>query len=89
MSTEKYSIDEVCDRGRQIYEEHIKRLVEPLENGKFISIDIESGDYEIDEAELDASARLKRRRPDSVRFLAKIGCQSAYRIGLSGMEISD
>ena len=85
MATEKYTIDEVCDRGRQIYAERIKHLVEPEHNGKFIVIDIESGDYEMDEEELDASARLKKRRPESVRYLAKIGCKAAYRMGLGGV----
>ena len=81
MSTERYTIDEVCDRGEQIYEERIKHLVEPEHNGKFIVIDIESGDYEMDEEELDASARLKKRRPELVGFLARVGYKSAYHMG--------
>ena len=85
MATEKYTIEEVCDRGRQIYEERIKHLVESEHTGKFIVIDIESGDFEIGEEELDASARLKKRRPESVRYLAKIGCKAAYRMGLGGV----
>ena len=89
MATEKYTTDEVCDRGRRIYEERIKPVVEPEQNGKFIIIDIESGDYEIDEEELEASARLRERRPDSVRFLAKIGCKATYRMGLNGINLSD
>ena len=81
MATPNYSIDEVCDRGEEIYEEKIKPLVEPQENGKFIVIDIESGDYELGEEMLPASRRLRERRPDSVRFGAKVGCDLAYRIG--------
>ncbi len=82
MNSQQYTIDEICDRGEQIYEEQIRHRVEPLENGKFIVIDIESGDYEVAEEELDASHRVKARRPESVRFLAKIGCSAAYRLGL-------
>ncbi len=70
--------------GEQIYEEQIKHLVEPRENGKFIVINIESGDYEIDEEDIDASQRLKARRPDSVRFGARVGCKAAYRMGWRG-----
>lgn len=81
MYSEKYTIDEICDRGEVIYEEQIRHLVEPLENGKFIVIDIESGDYELAAEELDASHRLKARRPESVRFLTKVGCKAAYRLG--------
>ena len=81
MTTPKYSIDEICDRGEKIYEEQIKTLVEPQETGKFIVIDIESGDYEIDEEMLAASDRLQERRPDSVQFGGMVGYESAYRIG--------
>lgn len=84
MVTRKYSIDEVCDRGEVIYEERIKALVEPQENGKFIVIDIESGDYEVDWKALIASRRLRERRPDSIRYGAKVGCKFAYHIGSGG-----
>ena len=85
MTTPKYSIDEVCDRGEEIYENQIKPLVEPQETGKFIVIDIETGDYEIDEEMLVASRRLRERQPGSVRFGARVGYDSAYHIGI-GLE---
>ena len=78
MAIPKYSIDEVCDRGEKIYEEQIKPLVEPHEIGKFIVIDIESGDYEIDQEMLAASRRLRERCPNSVRFGGMVGYESAY-----------
>jgi hypothetical protein len=89
VSTQEYTIDEVCDRGEQIYEEQIKHLVEPQENGKFIVIDIESGDYEIDEDEIAADERLYERRPDAVGYLGRIGCKAAYRIGFGGARIEN
>ena len=56
-------------------------MVEPQENGKFIAIDVESGDYEIAEELLDASYCLRKRRPNSVGFGARIGYEAAFRIG--------
>ena len=81
MTVRKYSRDEVCDRGAAIYAAQIKDLVEPQENGKFIVIDIASGDYEIAEDMLDASHRLRERRPDSVRFGGMVGYPAAYQLG--------
>ena len=89
MTTHKYSIDEVCDRGERIYEERIKALVEPQENGRFIVIDIESGDYEIADDGMDASRRLRERRPHSVRFGAKVGYSSAFNLGWGGESVDD
>ena len=84
MDAGKYSIDEVCGRGERIYEERIKALVEPQENGRFIVIDIESGDYEIDADSLAAEDRLQARRPDAVGFLGRVGYESAYNMGWGG-----
>ena len=77
----KYNKDEVSERGNRIYAERIKSLVEPKENGKFIVIDIETGDYEVDEKALVASRRLQERRPEAVGFGARVGYSAAYRIG--------
>ncbi len=81
MPPRKYSRDEVCDRGAEIYAAQIKARVEPQENGKFIVIDIASGDYEIAEDMLAASHRLRERRPASVRFGGMVGYPAAYQLG--------
>ena len=84
---QKYTTEEICARGVQIYQEQIKPLVEPWENGKFIAIDIESGDYEIAEKMLIASHRLRDRLPDAIRFGGRVGYPSAYRIGWRGQDV--
>ena len=89
MDAGRYSIEEVCGRGERIYEERIKSLVEPQENGRFIVIDIESGDYEIADDSLVAEDRLQERRPDAVGFLGRVGYESAYNMGWGGARIGD
>ena len=84
MPAEKYTIDEICDRAKRIYEEQIKDLVEPEHNGKFIVIDIETGDYEIDEDDLSAEDRLEKRRPGFEGFLGRVGHKAAFYIGWGG-----
>ena len=79
--TPKYSKDEISDRANKIYEDQIKEKVEPQENGKFIVVDIESGDYEIHEKRIVASRRLRERRPDGVGFCGRVGYDAAYHIG--------
>ena len=84
MTVRKYSRDEVCDRGAAIYAAQIKARVEPQENGKFIVIDIASGDYEIAEDMLDAEDRLLARRPAAIGFGGRVGYESAYKRGGGG-----
>ena len=77
----KYSKDEISDRAKKIYKEKIKAKVEPERNGKFIVIDIESGDYEVDGKMLTASRRLRERHPNCVGFGGRVGYDAAYHIG--------
>ena len=79
MPSEDYTNAEIVARGKEIYREQIQSLVEPQEKGKFVVIDIESGDYEIDRDHLAATRRLRERRPDSVRYTGRIGFPTAYR----------
>lgn len=72
---------EITRRGQEWYESTIRALVEAGNKGKFLVIDVESGDYEVDESEIAASKRLKTRRPDSRRFLMRIGYAAAYSLG--------
>ena len=65
---EGYKSGEVTDLAKAIYREKIKPLVEPAENGKFIVIDVEIGDYEIDWQILAASGRLRERRPNAATY---------------------
>lgn len=78
MPFEGYKPGEVTELGKAIYKEKIKHLVEPAEKGKFIVIDVESGDYEIDEEHIPASARLRARRPNAVTYAGRVGYSAAY-----------
>lgn len=73
---------EIGRRGQKIYEERLRPLVETQENiGKIISIDIESGDYEIDNDLIKAGDRLRSRHPNAVLYGARIGYDAVYAIG--------
>ncbi|MDE2778398.1 MAG: hypothetical protein OXI91_01805 [Chloroflexota bacterium] len=84
MHAEKYSTDEVRERASKIYENDIRHLVEPKHNGRFVVIDIESGDYEIGDDDITAEERLEERRPGCQGHLFRIGCESAFVIGWGG-----
>jgi hypothetical protein len=59
MQTILLSREEVARRAKQIYESEIRPKVEVEANiGKMIIIDIETGDYEIEEAGLQAAHHL-------------------------------
>lgn len=82
MPYANYSPEEVASRGEEIYERDIRPKLDDSCREKFVVIDIESGDYEIDEHDVEASLRLLERRPEGVLFGIRIGHRAAYRLGM-------
>jgi hypothetical protein len=83
MGHPRYSADEIAARGKAIYEQQIRDQVEPLNVGKFLILDIETGDYEMDEDEFAASRRAHSKHPDGAFFGLRVGYQSSGTIGAS------
>lgn len=76
-----YTTEEVARRGREIYEQKLRREVEPEHEGRFMMIDVESGEYEVADNALAASTRLRERNPDAVLYLMRVGTEAAFRLG--------
>ena len=71
MPYAKYLPEVVESRGEEIYEQQIRRSVELGNKGKFIVIDIETGDFEVDEDDLQATKRALTKRSDAVLYLRR------------------
>ena len=76
-----WSSADVTERGQALYERDILPTLDPSARGKFLVLDVESGDYEIDSSELAALKRVRARRPDARVYLLRVGFPAAYRIG--------
>lgn len=76
-----HTTEEIARRGREVYEREVRHEVEPEHRGRFLVLDVESGDYEIADDDLDASERILERRPDALLYGLRIGEGAAYRIG--------
>jgi hypothetical protein len=81
MRYAKYSPEMVEARGEEIYEQQIRRKVEPGNKGKFVVIDIETGNYEVDEDDLQATKRALAKQSDAVLYGLRIGYPTAYTLG--------
>ena len=85
MGHPRFTADEIAARGRAIYDQRIRDAVEPQHMGKFLIIDIETGDYELDEDEFAASRRAHARHPDGAFFGMRVGYQTSGTISVSGV----
>lgn len=76
-----YSMEEFARRGDERYEGDIRPRLGPGNDGKFVAIDIETGDYELAADELTAIDQLLARRPDAQIWLTRVGLGYTYRFG--------
>lgn len=81
MPTLQDTGDEVVRRGQEIYEREIRPKVEASNQGKFLVINIETGEYEMDADDLAAAKRAKARFGKAALFTMRIGHSAAYRLG--------
>ena len=77
----RYSMEEFARRGHEIYERDIKPRLQAKDHGKFVAIDIESGEYEIGDGELEACHRLQARIPQAQTWLGRVGSRYVHRFG--------
>jgi len=77
----RYSREDVARRGDEIYERVVLPLLSPADEGKYVLIDIETEDYEIDRDEIAASDRLLARHPDAQVWMRQVGSRYARRFG--------
>ena len=81
MPYARYSPREVESLGEEMYERQIRAQVEVGNKGKFVVIDVETGEFEVDEDDLEATKRVLAKRPDAVLYGLRVGYPTAYTLG--------
>ena len=81
MTRPNLTDSEICTRGEKIYREQIRPTLTEADIGKFVTIDINSGDYEIDADDISGGLALRARTPGS--------CYYGLRVGYSVAESFD
>ena len=87
MGQVRYTPEEIARRGEELYDQQIRQKVEPGNLGKILVLDIETGEYEIDEDHLAANRRARARRPDAVLYGLRIGYPALGKIGGSWRNV--
>jgi hypothetical protein len=79
------SVERIVPRGREIYEHRVRPGLGQEDEGAFVVIDVESGDYSIAADEEEAFARVEARHQGAVFFFSRVGpggeSVPAHRIG--------
>jgi hypothetical protein len=75
----RYPKEEFARRGDALYETKVRPRLKPADKGKFCAIDIETGEYEIAEDEMEACDKLYARIPNAQPWLVRIGYRYVHR----------
>lgn len=83
MATTKrrHSLEEFARRGDAIYEKDILPKLTAKDVGKFLAIDIETGEYEMAADEMRAGDKLCARLPDAQIWMVRIGYAATRSFG--------
>lgn len=74
------TLEELARLGHEILDRRVRPALGPEDDGKFVAVDVGTGDYEIDEDDYAAVSRLRARRPAADVWLGRVGQSTAYRM---------
>ena len=72
--------DGVAELGRRIYHEKIEPTLSPDDKDRFVVVDVNSGDYEIADRDIDAVLKLKERREPGRFYVVRVGRRAGYSL---------
>jgi hypothetical protein len=81
ISQRRLPKEEIARRGEEIYDRDVRPILTSDDHGKFVAIDVETGEYEIDVDEIFATSRLRERMPNAQTWLTRVGYGFIRRYG--------
>lgn len=76
-----FTPDQIAERGQRLYEEKLKAVLEPAQKGKFVAIEVESGDYFLADTLLEALQNAKEKYPDRLLHTVRVGYEGVFKMG--------
>jgi hypothetical protein len=74
------TFEEKADIAAEIYDRQVRPTLQPSDDNKFVAIDVETGDFEIDKDDYTAITRLGERHPEADIWLERVGQPTPYKI---------
>jgi hypothetical protein len=82
----RYSKEELAHRGQALYDSGIRQQVEAGNEGKIVAIDIETGEFEVDEDVVPATNRLFKCHPNAQPWVIRIGYRAVDHFGARSLK---
>jgi hypothetical protein len=74
---------ELAERGEEVFERVVRPQVEDEDDRKYVAIDVESEDFEVDSNQRAAAKRLVERRPEAQGriWFRRVGSRITHHFG--------
>ena len=72
--------EQVAEKGQQIYAQ-LRPELEPTNRGKYLVIEVGSGDYFMADSVLDAVHKAQEKYPNKLFHTVRIGYEGLYKMG--------
>ena len=72
---------EISALGKLIYRNKIRPLMAEKDIGRFVYVDVYTGEYEIAENMLDATHKLRKRVPEACGYMIRVGYSAPVFFG--------
>ncbi len=69
----RWTPEELARLGAEVFERRVRPILRPDDDGKFVAIDVGTGDFEIDNDDYAAVVRLRTRSPEADIWLGRVG----------------
>lgn len=80
MAHPRFTTQEIVARGEELYQQ-LRPQVEEGNKGKILVVDIETGEYVIDDDHLAATRRALAKHPDAALYSVRIGFPTLGKVG--------
>jgi hypothetical protein len=74
------SAEELARLGTETFQRSVRPRLRPEDVDKFVAIDVDTGEYELDANDFSAIARLRARQPQAEIWLERVGQPTAYKL---------
>ena len=82
----RYGKEDFANRGDRIYADAVLPKLIAEDDGRFVALDIETNEFEIDDDELTACQRLRARCPEAQIWMVRVGSRYVHRFGGRGLR---
>jgi hypothetical protein len=80
VPTTKRTLGELASLGGDVFDRQVRPTLRTEDDGKFVAVDVDSGDFEIEPDDYAAVAFLRARKPAADIWLMRADYRATYRI---------